>query len=235
MTRQPSIIDTADDCTDQIVHLKADGVTTVIRYLTTNTASPKLVSPSEARILAAAGIRLCLVFETGGGAPGQAPLTAAQGQIDGTFAARYAPTVGAPAGACIYFAADNDFSATQIDNEVLPYFGSVYQAIKASGFLVGAYGSGAVCTAVVGGGFADLSWLSGSTGWTGSKDYLAARPSALVLVQDVEDTKLANMDVDTDYALGPFGDFLSFAPSPVVAQLPASEPTWYQRIIARLS
>ena len=89
--------------------------------------------------------------------------------------------------------------------------------------------------AVVGGGFADLSWLSGSTGWTGSKDYLAARPSALVLVQDVEDTKLANMDVDTDYALGPFGDFLSFAPSPVVAQLPASEPTWYQRIIARLS
>jgi hypothetical protein len=188
------IIDSADDTTDQIVHLEADVVSTAIRYLTTNTDSFKLIKPPEARVLAAAGIRLGLVYETGGGAPGQAPLTAAQGQIDGAFAAQYAPTVGAPTGACIYFAADNDFSAVQIQSEILPYFAAVAKAMAGSGFVVGVYGSGNVCQAVCAAGSASLAWLSGSLGWGGSRAYLAAKPKELVLVQDVEDTKLANLD-----------------------------------------
>src|SRR5580700_11475399 len=82
----PSIIDVAQNVTPNIVHIKADGILTTVRYLTTNTASGKLIMPAEAHVLSANGIRLGLVFEAGGGAPGQAPLTAVQGQIDGTFA-----------------------------------------------------------------------------------------------------------------------------------------------------
>lgn len=228
----PSIIDTADDCTDQIVHLKADGVLTVMRYLTTNTASFKLIKPPEAKALAAAGIRLGLVFETGGGAPGQAPLSAAQGAIDGAFAASYAPTVGAPNGAAIYFACDNDFNAAQIKSQVLPYFQALVRPVTAAGFIVGVYGSGNVCQAVCGAGYAALAWLSGSLGWGGSRAYLAAKPKELALVQDVEDTTLANMDIDTDYSLGPFGDFLPFAPVLTApAQIATVEPSWYQRIL----
>ena len=226
------IIDTADNCTSQIVHLQADIVTTAMRYLTTNTASFKLVSPAEAKALAAAGIRLGLVFESGGGAPGQAPLSAAQGAIDGAFAAQYAPTVGAPNGAAIYFAADNDFSAAQIKSQVLPYFQAVVRPITAAGFIVGVYGSGDVCQAVCGAGYAALAWLSGSVGWSGSRAYLAAKPKELALVQDVEDTKLADMDVDTDFSLGPFGDFLPFAPILTAApQVATVEAPWYQRIL----
>jgi hypothetical protein len=212
-----SIIDVAQDTTSNIVHLQADNIGWAIRYLTTNTASEKLIRAAEARALAAAGIRLGLVFETGGGAPHQPPLTAAQGQIDGAFAAKYAPTVGAPPGACIYFAADNDFNQQQIGNEILPYFQAVYMAMKGSGFRVGVYGSGAVCKSVINAVFADLAWLSGSMGWSGSREYLAARPSALVLVQTTEDAKYAGMDVDFDEALGDWGDFLPFAASPTIA------------------
>ena len=230
------IIDTTGNAAQQIVHLQADNVTTVIRYLTTNTRSFKLIGQAEAKALGAAGIRLGLVFETGGGAPGQAPLTALMGQQDGTFAAQYAPTLGAPDDACIYFAADNDFGAAQIDNEVLPYFGAVYAAMKDSGFAVGVYGSGAVCKAVIGETSADLAWLSGSMGWTGSKEYLLARPGALVLVQDKMDTTLANLDCDTDYALGEFGDFVPFASTaPIVASAQSTKPTFYERLMGMIS
>jgi hypothetical protein len=205
------IIDTPDDTTKEIVHLQADSVTTVMRYLTANRASFKLVSAAEARALAQASIQLGLVYEMGGGAPGQQPLTSAYGKRDGAFAAAYAPLVGAPSGACIYFAADNDFSQSQIDANVLPYFAAVADAVDGSGFEVGVYGSGLVCGHVVAAKYATKAWLSGSLGWTNSRAYLAAKPPELVLVQSKMDTTLANIDVDTDIALAEFGDFLPFA------------------------
>lgn len=228
------IIDTADDCTDQIVHLQADDVTTAIRYLTSNVRSFKLIKASEARALAAANIRLALVYETGGGGPGQEPLSAALGSADGAFATQYAPTVGAPQGACIYFAADNDFSPAAIQGQILPYFAAVAKAMAGSGFIVGVYGSGAVCQAAIGAGYAQYAWLSGSTGWTGSKAYLAAKPKELVLVQDVEDTRMANLDVDTDYSLGAFGDFMPFAPLTNTTDVAILQPSLYERIMAKL-
>lgn len=205
------IIDTPDNCTAQIPHLLADGVTTVIRYLTANTDSFKLMSPKEAQALAQAGIRLALVYEMGGGAPGQPPLSAANGARDGVFSVKWAPTVGAPKGACIFFAADNDFTKNQLDTEILPYFKAASDTLEGSGYEVGVYGSGLVCQSVVASGFATKAWLSGSMGWTNSRAYLAKKPPELVLIQQRMDTKLANMDVDTNQALGDFGDFLPFA------------------------
>ena len=101
------IIDTAEDTAAQIVHLQADGVTTVMRYLTSTLGlrkvgatdhvrtlgltvsalkgSSKLVTPAEAKALAAAGIRLGLVFENGGGSPGYNDINAAQGASDAAF------------------------------------------------------------------------------------------------------------------------------------------------------
>ena len=230
------IIDTTGNAAQQIPHLQADGITTVIRYLTTNTRSFKLIRAQEAKDLGTYGIRVGLVFETGGGAPGQLPLNAQMGLQDGSFAAQYAPTVGAPKGAAVYFAADNDFSASQIQNSILPYFNAVCAAMKDSGLSVGVYGSGAVCEAVIGKTGTDLAWLSGSMGWTDSKAYLASKPAALRLVQDKMDTRIANMDCDTDYELGDFGDFLPFAAaSPVVASAQPIKPTMYERLMGMIS
>ena len=108
----------------------------------------------------------------------------------------------------MFFACDNDFSAGQIEQLVLPYFESIADKFDSSDYLVGVYGSGAVCKAVCGEGLATYAWLSGSTGWTDSREYLAAKPNELVLVQSGMNTTLANIGVDTDIKLGEFGDFL---------------------------
>jgi Domain of unknown function (DUF1906) len=226
-------IDTAEDTTAQIPHLLADNVVGVVRYLTENTASEKCIKPAEAKALGAAGIRLALVFESGGGAPGQAPLSAVAGARDGSFVANYIPTLGAPPGLCVFFAADNDFSANQITTEIIPYFRAI-AAVANKVFTVGAYGSGNVCKATIAALYAVYAWLSGSLGWGGSHDYLASKLPELVLVQDVEDTRLANMGVDTDYPLGDINlfSYIPFVPTPAVAAPAVAEsaPTLIQKL-----
>ena len=221
------IIDTADSCTNQIAHLLADNVTTVIRYLTSSPGSFKLVTPAEAEALGKAGIRLGLVFENGGGSPGYNDINATSGISDARFCISYVPRLGAPANGtvCIFFAIDNDMDTAQINDLVLPYFTGIKAAqLSVYGYLIGVYGSGAVCAACVAAGVVDRTWLSGSMGWTGSRAYLAAAPKELVLFQQVEDTRLANMDVDTNVQYGVIGDFLPFAPAPVVVVTPPVVP-----------
>jgi Domain of unknown function (DUF1906)/Lipase (class 3) len=203
------IIDTNQVTTPQVVHLQADGIKTVIRYLSAiNPAGAKCVKAPEAKALAAAGIRLALVNE-GWGDFAHGGISAGAGERDGKFCAGYAGSVGASAGAAIFYAVDVDATATQINKLVLPYFAAIKEEMEASGFRTGVYGSGAVCAAVIKAGLADLAWLSCSTGWTGSRQYLAAKPKELVLVQHVP-TMLAHMDCDPDDAFGDFGDFLPF-------------------------
>jgi len=203
------IIDTPQNTTNQIVHLQADGIKTVIRYLSAiNPSGEKCVKPPEAKALAAAGIRLGLVNE-GFGDFAHGGISAGAGERDGEFCAKYAATVGAPAGACVFFAVDVDAGPAQITKLVLPYFASIKAAFANSGLRIGVYGSGAVCSSVTGASLAELAWLSCSLGWSGSRAYLAAKPTELVLVQHVP-TTLANLDVDPDDALGDFGDFLPF-------------------------
>lgn len=205
------IIDTPDNCSGQIVHLQADSVTSVFRYLTYLPGSWKLVTPDEARALAAANIRLGLVYEAGGGAPGQPTLCAVDGTRDGAFAVGYVDSVGASPNACIYFAADNDFGQDQVNKQVLPYFEAVAKEFVGSSYRVGVYGSGLVCQSVVNAGFASMAWLSGSLGWNSSRELLSRAPSWLAMLQTQEDTHLANMDVDMDSALqSDIGDFLAF-------------------------
>lgn len=205
------IIDTPDQTTGQIIHLQADAVTDVLRYLTTSIGSSKLVTPAEASALGAAGIRLGLVFEVYGGADGVNDIDAKDGITDAQFCLQYVPKLGAPTdgSACLYFACDDDFSATHIQSMVLPYFRAIGNELKDSGYMVGVYGSGFVCRSVCAAGYAARSWLSGSMGWTGSRDYLAAMPKELALVQQTMDTRIANLDADVDRAVGPsIGTFL---------------------------
>lgn len=117
-----SILDTNQNTINQIPHLVADGLQTVIRYLSPiNPSGEKCVKKPEAQALAAAGIRLGLVNE-GWGDFAHGGISAGAGERDGAFCASYAPTVGAPHGACIYFAVDTDASPAQISKLVIPYF-----------------------------------------------------------------------------------------------------------------
>jgi Domain of unknown function (DUF1906) len=204
------IIDTNLDTTPHLAKLKGAGVDTIIRYLSPiNPAGAKCIKPAEARAIAEAGLCLALVCE-GWGDFAHGAISAGAGERDGQWCASYAPAVGAPQGACIYFAVDTDASAAQIKKLVLPYFNAIVAIFKtaAPGYRCGVYGGGAVCAGVMEAGLAKLSWLSCSLGWSGSRAYLASNKWALR--QHVPVT-IADLDCDPDDANGEFGDFSPFA------------------------
>ena len=207
------IIDTNHDTTRHLSALKAAGIKTVIRYLSPiNPHGEKCVKPAEAHAIAAAGLRLALVCE-GWGDFAHGAISGGAGERDGEWCAKYAASVGAPAGACIYFAVDTDASAAQIRKFVLPYFSAITAAFAEADapYRRGVYGSGDVCEAALAASLADLSWLSCSMGWGGSRAYLAA--NAWSLRQHVPAT-FCGIDADADEANGDFGDFVPFAPAP---------------------
>jgi len=204
-----AIIDTNHDTTRHLAALKTSGVRTIIRYLSSiDPAGEKCVKAAEAHAIAAAGLRLGLVNE-GWGDFAHGGISAGAGERDGEWCARYAPQVGAPDSACVYFAVDVDASATQIRKLVIPYFAAINAAFKqlAPKLRVGVYGSGAVCEAVIAAKLADLAWLSCSLGWSGSRDFLAS--NKWTLRQHVPQA-IAGIDSDPDGANGDFGDFVPF-------------------------
>src|SRR5260370_22526607 len=117
------IIDTNSETTQTLPQLKARGIETVIRYISTGVSQPKVVKPAEARAIAAAGLKLALVFEIFGGVNNFAhdDINADSGRNHGAFARDFAPDVGAPANTIIWFAIDTDCSASQYELRVKPY------------------------------------------------------------------------------------------------------------------
>jgi Domain of unknown function (DUF1906) len=200
------IIDVATDVTAKLPALKASGIKTVFGYLSSIYPSgPKCLTPSRVRAIAAAGMRVGLVHEGYGGAGGKG-ISAADGDRDGRYCRVQAAALGAPKGACVYFACDQDFTLQQIRTLVLPYFTAINAAFADKFYRVGVYGSGAVCSAVKGSDLASLTWEAQSRGWLNYSAWLAKAD----LAQGPEQM-LDGLDVDTDTAQGDIGDYMPFS------------------------
>ena len=200
------IIDTDDDTIHRIPRLKAAGVTTVIRYLARG-HNWKTVSVSEAKALAAAGIKLGLVFETTG-----KPHGSAEGAADGELAVRGAREVGAPQGAVIWYAVDYDPSPSDMTG-VENAFMAFRQHAKGAGYRVGAYASGYCNGILKSKGLIDMRWLTQSLGFNGTRAAIKARDYELLQLLP---KTIAGLDADPDRPLtadGDIGDFLPFAPA----------------------
>lgn len=186
-------------------------VHTIIRYVTSrNTRGDKHIKLPEVKAIAAAGKKLALVHETWGDFKhaGHGGISAADGRIDGVYCRGVLPKLGAPNGAAVYFAVDQDATVAQIGDYVLPYFKAVKDAFADGYYRVGVYGPGAVCAAVIDAGFADLGWLSNAKGWKG---YAAFKPRA-ALVQLLPTHIAGGLDVDPNIAqVEDWGQFIPFS------------------------
>ena len=212
-------LDVAEDVTPHLHDIAAAGYKGLGGYLSSiNPHGAKCWTPARVMAAAAAGLRIVLVHEGYGGVGGRG-ISAADGERDGAFCRRFAPLLGAPKGACIYFACDQDFSAGQIQLLVLNYFRRIRNHFGDGFYRVGIYGSGAVCAAVIGAGLADLSWEAQSKGWTG---FSAWRAKAS-MVQGPEG-HYAGAAGDTDIVQGDVGDYVpdwTVSASPAPAAAPA--------------
>ena len=133
----------------------------------------KNLSSAEVSALHAAGISIVAIFEAGaenalGGAD--------QGEADGIRALRQASALGLPGDRPIYATVDTDAGSATLDT-IADYFTAFAAAIAPHP--VGAYGSGAVLTAL-----RDINirllWLAGAMGWSGSREFDAAGDPTMV-------------------------------------------------------
>ena len=210
------IIDTNNETTGKLAQLKSEGVECIIRYISTNIAGEKVVKPAEARAIAAAGLKLALVFEVWGGAEDFAhnDINAESGQGHGDFARRWAGNVGAPDNIIIWFAIDTDCSEHQFDRFVRPYFVAAKKAL-AGQYRIGIYGCGYACATALDEGLVDAAWLTQSMGWNGSR---AFRDSKRWRLLQGPETALHGLSIDSNEAGGEdYGAFVPWGPPEVTA------------------
>ena len=205
-----SIIDTSWNTTAYIPQLKSGGVETVIRYYNLEDSSSlpqKQFQPAEASALAAAGLTMAVVFEQTGGADGKiGDLDPANGSRDATQALKLAAAIGQPHGSAIYFSVDYDYYESADLQKIESYFAAVSKALNGA-YRLGVYGSGTVASAVVGAGHADLIWLAGSTGWSGTEQMLATDKWALFQSEMDIDKPLPHDGNTASSAFPNFGQF----------------------------
>lgn len=207
-----TIIDVSSNCGSKAAALAAGGVSCVIRYYSRDTIRPsKRLDRNEAESLARAGIRLGIVHEGRYGDKAE-NYDRAAGVADGGYSRTYGgSTIGQPAASSIFFGIDFDATSAEIRDRVLPYFQGVSDAFLAETgepkYVVGVYGSGMTCAAVLDAGLAQRAWLAQSTGWSGYTKFLKSKRWALL--QGME-TSIAGVSCDPNTAssVQDIGDFV---------------------------
>ena len=221
------IIDVSYPCEKYVQGLRRAGVKTVIRYYSRDSApsAGKRLHPPEAAGLAAAGLRIGIVYE---GKHGNdiSYFNRDVGVLDGDYARSYAQqTIGQPAGSTIYFGVDTDADPRrgkdEVNKRVIPYFQGIAEAFTnhsgGSDYVVGVYGSGAVCEALLDAGLVRMTWLAQSTGWSGYQKFLASGRWNLLQALD---TVIAEVKCDPNTAGAgmDIGDFVLGAPVAATGQ-----------------
>lgn len=195
-----TIIDVSHNCGNRANALASAGVTTIFRYYSRDTLLPsKQMRPEEARLLSSAGIHLAIVYE---GRFGDKPdnFDRASGIADARYARAYgALSIGQPTGSTIYFAVDFDVVPDVLSKSIIPYFQGIADAFNQStgepDYVVGVYGSGAVCQAMLSAGLAQRAWLAQSTGWTGYTHFLESKRWT---IRQEKSTQIAGITCDSN-------------------------------------
>lgn len=147
------------ELTQYAIAIKQQGIDFVIRHYSHQ--SGKSLSLAEARALTDAGLQIGVLWEGPDMQLGY--YSRAQGCADGAAAYLMAQSVIAqPSGSVIYFAVPD---AAALDGAAIRYFEGVNQAFGAAAsgerqYLVGVYGSAAICEGMLARGLATLSWLA---------------------------------------------------------------------------
>jgi hypothetical protein len=198
-------LDTEAVCAPFASQIAGDHYDFVVRHYRPDSVSG--LSKDEATALVKAGLSLAVVFESAADAK-PAHYVAGQGAKDAAAALRQAERIGQPAGSAIYFAVDTDMLLDGVTNRAVPYFAAIKATLAAAPvkYRIGVYGSGLVCETLKSRGLAELTWLSGSTGWIGHAGYVDKAD----LLQVLPRVKICEgqLAVDRDYArTADFGQF----------------------------
>jgi hypothetical protein len=198
--------DASSACTESTIScLRDNNISFVGRYYSDTThITGKKLTAGEAQLLSSSGFGLVAVYED---APTESSyFSASRGIKDANGALAQALSVGQPAGSAIYFTVDYDAPQSDIDGNITDYFAAI-AATLGTQYVVGVYGSGNTCTAILKSGHARLAWLAQSTGWGGYHSF-----NDWVIRQGVEGS-ICGLSSDSDEAQGDFGAFRVAVPA----------------------
>ncbi|WP_020680037.1 glycoside hydrolase domain-containing protein [Marinobacterium rhizophilum] len=161
---------TASGGEEFIEFLKENRVQTVIRYYA-STRRAKTISPDEAKLISREGFAILPVYQDNNRTASD--FGEQNGVKSTNRAVEFANLIGQPDGSTILFAVDQDFTADIVDSHIVPYFKGIKSELVRLGrhFRIGVYGSGHVCRTLMNKGLVQVSWLSMSRGFTGTKDF----------------------------------------------------------------
>jgi len=187
-------VDTPYSIVNHAHELVSAGCGFVIRYISpdTETFPNKRLSEAEVNALHSVALKIGCVWETGNGAD---LFTAANGQAHAKAATSVSRNLGQPTGSAIYFAVDLDVEESVLHAGVTDYFRAVKPAMATGGFKIGVYGSGRVCGYLKHLGLVEFTWLSQSTGWSGSSTYTDWN------IKQGKSSTVAGLDCDLDESI----------------------------------
>jgi hypothetical protein len=134
------------------------------------------MGPKEAVAIAAAGVRLAVVYQNRQNQP--ADFSESKGEASGRQAYDYAENViFQPGESAIYFSVDFDASEAVVRDNVIPFFEGVKKgfADAADGdplYDIGVYGSGRTCRMLLERDLVKYTWITQSTGFAEYKKFL---------------------------------------------------------------
>jgi hypothetical protein len=204
-------MDCAKDYSNFAAAIKDAGVGFVGRYYRWPASRYAPLTYAEAAVLSDAGLFVVALWEWISNEISN--FSYHDGFAQGSSAYRQAMRAHQPSGTPIYFAVDNDFDPDQIAGPINDYFQGVGDAFQAMGrgqsaYLVGVYGSGLSCDWLLNHNLAERCWLSGSSGWSGYKNF-----QNWDIRQAFDDLNIPGLapgvegDYDSDVAKSTFGGF----------------------------
>lgn len=196
-----SVIDTDTNCTPHLDDLKRRGVTAIGRYYAVR--GSKRLTRTEAQAISDAGIQVFIVYEDSG----DPVLSIDRGRNDAQIALSQAKSIGQPDGSAIYFAMEH--LPHGYNPEHIPGIKLYFEGIRrtfAGKYKVGCYSNGSTLEALLDAKLIDYAWVSASTSFHGSKEFL--KTDRWHLAQRLVDKNWDGVSTDTNDVQG--GDFGAF-------------------------
>lgn len=196
----PAILDTVNQLDlAKARRLRELGATTVFRYYSyvPSNIRGKDLTPSERDAIFEAGLAVGVVFQHYNNCFDT--FANDWGARDAEQSLVLAELNRQPQGSGIYFGVDGDFPFATMIAQQIEYMRRVNEVFAGSGYRIGVYGGGCVLDRVRREGLAELFWLSGSTGFTGTKAFY--NQGDWTMFQNAYDFRIGgSVGIDTNFA-----------------------------------
>ena len=216
---------------DFLRKIKGAGIATIIRFYdwTSETLPGKTLTMRELRLIAALDLSVAVIFQHNNDCLCTF-MTKGRGRRDAQRALELAKTFSQPAGSAVYFGVDGVdaqflalLAATDLPSGdpqakkfvhkyVRSYFGEVASVMKSSGYKIGAYGSGLVCSYLLDEKLVQFCWLANATSWPGYQAFEASNRWVLKQHLPTPKADCFGVEVDLNSGNGSADDFGQWKP-----------------------